>query len=101
MIPLCYNRHRFSAAGHPALDLAISPLHTELPRRGASPGGAWARYLVRDGAALSSEVRPDDRAQTAAAPRPPERPMLGWTAPAASMCQAEVVCRSQGRRPSM
>jgi hypothetical protein len=27
----------------------------------------------------------------AAVPPTPERPMLGWTAPAASMCQAEVV----------
>jgi hypothetical protein len=34
------------AADHPACDLALSPVHPELPRRGGAPRRTRARYLL-------------------------------------------------------
>jgi hypothetical protein len=38
MDQLSYRRHRFPPPIHPARDLAVSPVHPELPRRGGAPG---------------------------------------------------------------
>src|SRR6516162_6668870 len=43
-----------SAADYPARDLALPSLHPELPRRGGSARRAWARTLLRNGAALGA-----------------------------------------------
>src|SRR4029077_12124113 len=50
-----------STADYPARDLALSPLHAELPRRGGSARRAWARPLLRNVATLGAEVRTFDR----------------------------------------
>ena len=49
------------ARDHPARDLALSPLHPELPRCRGTPGRTRARYLLRNGAAMGAEVRSRDR----------------------------------------
>jgi len=55
------------ARDHPARDLALSPLHPELPRCRRTAGRARARHLLRNGAALGAEVRSRDRATAAPA----------------------------------
>src|SRR5580692_10069738 len=55
------------ARDHPARDLALSPLHPELPRCRGTAGRTRARYLLRNGAAMGAEVRPRDRATAAPA----------------------------------
>src|SRR6202008_1865921 len=55
------------ARDHPARDLALSPLHPELPRCRGTAGRTRARHLVRNGAAMGAEVRSGERAT--AAPR--------------------------------
>src|SRR3977135_923111 len=59
--------------------------------RGGRPrcGGGYPNLSGR--LSLGSEVRARFCPQVATVPPTPERSMLGWTAPAASMCQAEVV----------
>jgi hypothetical protein len=53
------------ARDHPARDLALSPLHPELSRCRGAAGQPRARHLLRNGAALGSEVRSRDRATAA------------------------------------
>src|SRR5260221_5890194 len=54
------------AAGHPARDLALSPIHTELPGRGVATGRARPAGYLSDRAALGSEARaPGSRARCA------------------------------------
>src|SRR6267154_1311667 len=55
------------ARDHPARDLALSPLHPELPRRRGTAGRTRARHLLRNGAAMGAEVRSGDRATAAPA----------------------------------
>jgi hypothetical protein len=47
MTPLSYRRHRFPAEiiQHAIWLYSLSPLHTELPRRGGTARGAWTRRL--------------------------------------------------------
>ena len=45
------------AGRDPACGLALSPLHSQLPRCGRSPGRARSRHLLRDRPSLGSEVR--------------------------------------------
>src|SRR5262249_36750511 len=51
--PLC-------ADGHPARDLAVPPLHAELPRRGGSTRRTRAGGFLSNGAALGAEIRASD-----------------------------------------
>src|SRR5215471_4721749 len=49
-----------AARDHPACDLALSPLHTELSRCRGTAGRTRARHLLRNRAALGAEVRSCD-----------------------------------------
>src|SRR5437667_12729856 len=60
---------------YPARDLALSPLHPELPRCRRTAGRAWSRHLLRNGAAMGAEVRSRDRATAAPASPSAERPL--------------------------
>src|SRR5438105_12587376 len=61
------------ARDHPARGLALSPVHSELPRCRGTAGRARARHLLRNGAALGAEVRSRDRATAAPAASSAER----------------------------
>src|SRR5205809_3947297 len=58
---------------HPARDLALYPVHPELPRCRGAAGRARARHLLRNGTALGAEVRSLDRATAAPASPAAER----------------------------
>src|SRR5215813_10798613 len=62
-----------SARDHPARNLAVSPLHPELPRCRGIAGRTRARHLLRNGTALGAEVRSRDRTTAASASTPAER----------------------------
>src|SRR5689334_24813480 len=61
------------ARDHPARDLALSPLHPELPRCLGTAGRTRARHVLRNGAAMGAEVRSRDRATAAPASPSAER----------------------------
>src|SRR5438477_8954667 len=58
----------FPARDHPVRDLALSPLHAELPRCRGAAGRERARHLVRNGAALAGPT-PRRRASNSGASR--------------------------------
>jgi hypothetical protein len=63
------------ARDHPARDLALSPLHPELSRRGGSACRTWARHLPRNRPELGAEVWTGDCTTVTAAPPSAERSM--------------------------
>src|SRR6202048_4769053 len=63
------------ARDHPARDLALSPVHPELPRCRGTAGRARTRHLHRTGGALGAEIRSRDRATAAPAAPSAEQPM--------------------------
>jgi hypothetical protein len=81
-----------------ARDLAISPLHPELRKCRGTTRRAWARCLLRNGAALGAEIRPADRAQAAARPPAPERALASRRARRPDRREADVpVARRRAR----
>src|SRR6516165_7086133 len=89
-----------SAADYPARDLALPSLHPELPRRGGSARRAWARPLLRNGAALGAEVRTCDRPTAAPTSPSAKQPMAFGRDGGADRRQADVSLasrRSRGR----
>src|ERR1700686_3906113 len=62
------------ASDHPARNLALSPVHTELPGRGGATGRARPGGFLRNGAAVCFEVRARFCPQASTVPPTPERP---------------------------
>src|SRR6516165_6633448 len=89
-----------SAADYAARDLALPSFHLELPRRGGSARRAWARPLLRNGAALGAEVRTCDRPTAAPVSPSAKQPMAFGRDGGADRRQADVSLasrRSRGR----
>src|SRR4029077_18983341 len=86
------------ARDHPARDLALSPLHPELPRCRGTAGRARARDLLRNGAALGAEVRSRDRATAAPAAPSAEQPMAPGRDGGADRREADVPLAGAGVR---
>jgi len=61
------------ARDHPARDLPLSPVHSELSRCRGAAGRTGTRHLLRNGAALGAEVRSHDCATAASASSSAER----------------------------
>lgn len=61
-------RLSLSTGDHPAGDLAVSPLHAELPRRRGSAGRARDCRILRDGATLGEPFRSQDCSRTPQTP---------------------------------
>src|SRR5437016_404379 len=90
------------ARDHPARDLALSPVHPELPRCRGAAGRARTRLLLRNGATLGAEIRSRDRATAAPAAPSAEQPMAPGRDGGADRRQADVPLagrRSRGRGP--
>src|SRR5438876_1484050 len=87
------------ARDHPARDLALSPLHPELPRCRGTAGRARARHLLRNGAALGAEIRSRDRATAAPAASSAEQSMASGRCVTNTLLKEEVWCctRDEGR----
>src|ERR1700731_3549594 len=93
------------ARDHPARDLALSPLHPELPRCRGTAGRARARHLLRNGTALGAEVRSLDRATAAPAAPSAEQPMAPGRDGGADRREGDVPLagrrsRGRGTRPA-
>src|ERR1700731_1676337 len=90
------------ARDHPARDLALSPVHPELPRCRGAAGRARTRHLLRNGATLGAEIRSRDRATAAPAAPSAEQPMAPGRDGGADRREADVPLggrRSRGRGP--